>query len=234
MDCDASRNPSGCYWTAGAQFWNCARDAGVSSHPSTLTRVVVLMLVVSVVGLMVGSEVSERHRQALDLNRQTVYLDALIQNSPLGIVALDRQEAVQLSNPAFSRLFQYDEHELASIDIAGISGLGEEAADFRKLIPDIFAGNATHKTLRYRRKDGQILDLAFHGVPLLVEETVRGAYLIYEDITAQTRASEAQRQHAEVLARLVKELELRTRQMTTLNEWDLCSRQAGQFRKPVQ
>jgi PAS domain-containing protein len=86
--------------------------------PDTLTRVVVLMLVVSVVGLMVGSEVSERHRQALDLNRQTVYLDALIQNSPLGIVVLDRQEAVQLSNPAFSRLFQYDEHELASIDIS--------------------------------------------------------------------------------------------------------------------
>lgn len=186
--------------------------------PDTLTRVVVLMLVVSVVGLMVGSEVSERHRQALDLNRQTVYLDALIQNSPLGIVVLDRQEAVQLSNPAFSRLFQYDEHELASIDIAGISGLGEEAADFRKLIPDIFAGNATHKTLRYRRKDGQILNLAFHGVPLLVKGAVRGAYLIYEDITAQTRASEAQRQHTEVLGRLVKELELRTRQMTTLNE----------------
>jgi hypothetical protein len=43
------------------------------------------------VGLMVGSEVSERQPQALDLNRETVYLDALIQNSPLGIVVLDRR-----------------------------------------------------------------------------------------------------------------------------------------------
>ncbi len=186
--------------------------------PDTLTRVVVLMLVVSVVGLMVGSEVSERHRQALDLNRQTIYLDALIKNSPLGIVVVDRQGAVQVSNPAFSRLFQYDEHEFVSIDIAGITGPGDRAADFRQLIPDIFGGNATHKTVRYQRKDGQTLDLAFHGVPLLVKGAVRGAYLLYEDISAQTRASEAQRQHAEVLGRLVKELELRTRQMTTLNE----------------
>ena len=47
---------------------------------------------------------------------------------------------------------------------------------------------------------------------------MRGAYLIYEDISEQIKASEAQRQHAESLNQLVKELELRTKQMTSLNE----------------
>ena len=51
-----------------------------------------------------------------------------------------------------------------------------------------------------------------------VSGEVRGAYLIYEDVSEQTRASEAQRQHAESLDRLVKELELRTKQTTSLNE----------------
>jgi diguanylate cyclase (GGDEF)-like protein/PAS domain S-box-containing protein len=181
-------------------------------------KVALLMLVLSAVGLIVGSEVSERHRLAIDLNEQTTYLDSLIQNSPLGIVVLDRQGSVELANSAFERLFQYDRHELTSIDIARMGITADEATHSAELIPQIFEGNAFHRTVRQRRKDGQILDLALHGVPLLLSGEVRGAYLIYEDVSEQTRAGEAQRQHAESLDRLVKELELRTRQMTSLNE----------------
>jgi diguanylate cyclase (GGDEF)-like protein/PAS domain S-box-containing protein len=181
-------------------------------------KVALLMLVLSAVGLIVGSEVSERHRLALDLNEQTTYLDSLIQNSPLGIVVLDRQGGVDLANSAFEKLFQYDQRELASIDIASMGMPDDEATDSAQIIPQIFAGNALHRTVRQRRKDGEILNLALHGVPLLLNNEVRGAYLIYEDISEQIRANDAQRQHAESLDRLVKELELRTRQMTALNE----------------
>jgi len=181
-------------------------------------KVALLMLVLSAVGLIVGSEVSERHRLAIDLNEQTTYLDSLIQNSPLGIVVLDRQGSVELANSAFERLFQYNRQELTSIDIARMGIADHEATHSAELIPQIFAGNALHRTVRQRRKDGHILDLALHGVPLLVSGEVRGAYLIYEDVSEQTRASEAQKQHAESLDRLVKELELRTQQMTSLNE----------------
>ena len=181
-------------------------------------KVALLMLVLSAVGLIVGSEVSERHRLAIDLNKQTTYLDSLIQNSPLGIVVLDRQGSVELANSAFEKLFQYDRHELTSIDIARMGSPGEEGTDSALLIRQIFAGKALHKTVRQRRRDGKVLDLALHGVPLLVSGEVRGAYLIYEDVSEQIRAGEAQRQHAESLDRLVKELELRTRQTTLLNE----------------
>ena len=117
---------------------------------------------------------------------------------------------VELANSAFEKLFQYDRHELASLDIAKMGIPDDEATDSGQLIPQIFAGNALHRTVRQRRKDGQILDLALHGVPLLLNGEVRGAYLIYEDVSEQIRASEAQRQHAESLNQLVKELELRT------------------------
>src|SRR5229473_7157240 len=181
-------------------------------------KVALLMLVLSAVGLIVGSEVSERHRLALDLNEQTSYLDSLIQNSPLGIVVLDRKGRVELVNSAFERLFQYDRHELTSVDIAHMGIADDEATDSAQLISQIFAGNALHRTVRRRRKDGQILDLALHAVPLPVNGEIRGAYLIYEDVSQQIRASEAQQRHAELLDRLVKELELRTKQMTSLNE----------------
>jgi diguanylate cyclase (GGDEF)-like protein/PAS domain S-box-containing protein len=181
-------------------------------------KVALLMMVLSTVGLMVGSEVSERHRLTIALNKQTTYLDSLIQNSPLGIIVLDRQGAVELANSAFERLFQYDRHELASLDIGRMAITDDETSDSLQLVHQIFAGKAVHKTVRQRRKDGKILDLALHGVPLLVGGEVGGAYLIYEDISEQIRASEAQQQHAQSLDRLVKELELRTKQTTILND----------------
>jgi diguanylate cyclase (GGDEF)-like protein/PAS domain S-box-containing protein len=181
-------------------------------------KAAMLMLVLSAVGLIVGSEVSERHHLAIDLNRQTTYLDSLIRNSPLGIIVLDRQGAVELANPAFEELFQCDKHELASIDIGPTTILSDGDSDSTELIRQILDGNASHKTVRQRRKDGTILDLALHGVPLLVSGEIRGAYLIYEDVSEQTRAAEALRQHAESVTRLVKELEFRTKQTISLNE----------------
>ena len=185
---------------------------------AVFTKVALFMLVLSVVGLIVGSEVSERQRLAIDLNEQTTYLDSLIQNSPLGIVVLDRQGSVELANVAFGKLFQYSRLELSSIAIGSIGMLDNEGTDSMPLISQIFAGEAMHRTVRQRRKDGHILDLALHGVPLLINGDVRGAYLIYEDISERIRAGEAQEQHAESLDRLVRELGLRTEQMTSLNE----------------
>jgi len=188
--------------------------------PTTVVfnKAALLMLVLSAVGLIVGSEVSERHRLVIDLNRQTTYLESLIQNSPLGILVLDREGAVELANPAFEELFQCDKHELTSIDIAAMGIPDDEASDSAQLIRQILAGNAEHKTVRQRRKDGKILDLDLHGVPLLVRDEVRGAYLIYEDVSEQARAAEAQRRNTQSLDRLVKELEVRTQQTTSLNE----------------
>jgi diguanylate cyclase (GGDEF)-like protein/PAS domain S-box-containing protein len=176
------------------------------------------MLVMSAVGLIVGSEVSERQRLAIHLNEQTTYLDSLIQNSPLGIVVLDPKGHVELTNSAFEELFQYDRYELAAMDFGNMGAPDGDTTDSARLIPQIFAGNALRRTVRQRRKDGQLLHLALHGVPLQLNGEVRGAYLIYQDVSEQVRTAEAQHQHAESLDQLVKELELRTKQMTALNE----------------
>jgi diguanylate cyclase (GGDEF)-like protein/PAS domain S-box-containing protein len=186
--------------------------------PVVFTKVALLMLVLSAVGLIVASEVSERHRIAIDLNRQSTYLNSLIQNSPFGIVVLDRQGHVELANSAFQKLFQFDREELASIIASRMRMPDAEATESLEVISQVFDGEAVHRTVRHERKDGQTLDLGLHGVPLLVGGEVVGAYLIYEDISEQTRASEAQRQHAEQLNRLVQELKLRTKQTTLLNE----------------
>src|SRR5207248_6784337 len=113
-------------------------------------------------------------RLEIDLNEQTTYLDSLIQNCPLGIAVLNREGGVDLANSAFENLFQYNRHELTSVDIGRMGIPEDEGTDSAQLIPQIFAGKALHRTVRQQRKDGKRLDLALHGVPLLVNDEVKG------------------------------------------------------------
>lgn len=178
-------------------------------------RVAPFMLIVSAAGLVVGSEVSERHRLAINLHEKTSYLDSLIQNSPLGIAVLDPEAKINFANPAFEKLFQCRWNDLPSIDFGAV---GSDGASTEKVIAQILAGETSYRTVRQARRDGKMLDLAVHGVPLLLSGQVKGAYLIYEDVSEQIRTNEAQRQHAQSLDKLVQELELRTQQMTHLSE----------------
>jgi diguanylate cyclase (GGDEF)-like protein/PAS domain S-box-containing protein len=182
------------------------------------SKIGLLMLVISGVGLIVGSAVSERHRIALDLQEQTVHLNSLIENSPFGIVVLDQLGRVDLTNAAFDTLFRFARGELVGSDLGRIFVPDDAWTESTLSIEKIIAGETLQTTAKRRRKDGQILDLEVHAVPLLVAGRVQGSYMIYKDISEQIRASEAERQHAQVLNELVTELQLRTKQMTLLSE----------------
>ncbi len=181
-------------------------------------KIGLLMLVVSGVGLIVGSAVSERHRIALDLQDQTIQLNSLIENSPFGIVVLDQEGCVESTNAAFDQLFRFTHGELTGSDLGSILVPDAASTGSTLSIEKVIAGETLRTTARRRRKDGQILDLEVHAVPLVVAGRMCGSYMIYKDISEQIRASEAEREHAKVLNELVAELQLRTKQMTLLSE----------------
>jgi diguanylate cyclase (GGDEF)-like protein/PAS domain S-box-containing protein len=181
-------------------------------------KIGLLMLVVSGVGLIVGSAVSERHRIALDLQEQTIHLNSLIENSPFGIVVLDQEGRVELTNPAFDQLFRFAHGELAGSSLDSIFVPDNAWNGSNLSIEKVIAGETLRTTAKRRRKDGQVLDLEVHAVPLVVAGRVRGSYMIYKDISEQIRATQAEREHAEVLNELVAELQLRTKQMALLSE----------------
>jgi len=188
------------------------------SGPKLLSQIGLLMLVLSAVGLIVGSAVTERHRIALELQEQTIYLNSLIQNSPLGIAVLDRQGRVELANAAFEKLFFYTQTELAGTALDTVLAAESGPTEPGQIAKRVFAGEAVQATVRRQRKDGKVLDLEVNAVPLMVNGRLRGAYTIYKDISEQIKASAAERKHAESLSELVKELQLRAHEMTLLNE----------------
>jgi|KBSMisStandDraft_5_1062788.scaffolds.fasta_scaffold01342_5 diguanylate cyclase (GGDEF)-like protein/PAS domain S-box-containing protein len=176
------------------------------------------MLVLSGIGLITGAAVSEQDRIARDLQEQTTHLNSLIENSPFGIVVLDRQGRVELINAAFEKLFLCSQAELAGRSLGTVFMADDLPADFEASVRRVIAGEARHMTVRRRRKDGRVLDLEVHALPLAVDGRVRGSYTIYKDISEHIRASQAERKHAEVLNQLLNELKRRTREMTLLSE----------------
>jgi len=187
-------------------------------EPAVLPTVGMLMLVVSFTGLLVGSAVSERHRMGRELREQTDYLNSLIENTPLGIVALDKDGRVELCNDAFERLFQFGRKDLIGNELDSLISPIDATLGAGEFTAQLASGQPVHVSTRRLRKDGKLIDVELNAVSLLQAGEVRGAYAIYKDISDQVRAAAQAEEHAASLHRLVEELRLQTSQMTLLSE----------------
>jgi two-component system, NarL family, sensor kinase len=146
---------------------------------------------------MQGSEYLQAHLGASsfqdDSGCSSIYLQALIENSPIAIVVLDSFHRYALCNPAFQRLFKYSPEELAAStldDLISTPRFAEEAARLTRLV---MQGTHTHCVTQRRQKNGMIVDVEVYGVPLIVNGQVMGVYGLYQDITERNRSIHASR-----------------------------------------
>src|SRR5437016_4069115 len=94
----------------------------------------------------------------------------------------------------------------------------DEIDQMRELSAQVFAGQPVHDTVRHFRRDGKFLEIEINAVPLRRGGRVQGAYAIYNDVSERAKAEEEAKKHADSLKRWVEELQLRTTQMSLLNE----------------
>jgi diguanylate cyclase (GGDEF)-like protein/PAS domain S-box-containing protein len=168
---------------------------------------------------------------AKQLSERTNFLNSLIENNPLGIVVHNREGRVQLCNEAFANLFLYSREEIVGHILDPLILQPDDIGQAKVLTTRATSGNSVHETVNRRRKDGKTLDLDLYTVTISLDGQTDGAYAIYKDISEQVKAAALARDHSESLNRLVNELQLRTAQMTLLNEMgDLlqCSATTGE------
>jgi PAS domain S-box-containing protein len=162
--------------------------------------------VVAHLGVM--NDITDRKRAEKNLEERTAYLNALIEKSPLAIVVVDSNECVQMCNPAFERLFQYPLEEIRGFPLNELIAppeLQAEAGNFRKNSAE---GDTVMGITRRRRKDGTLVDVEIHGVPLMAQGGYAGTYGLYQDITERKKAeSEMQKakEAAEAASRIKSE-----------------------------
>lgn len=141
--------------------------------------------------LGIDRDITERKRMEEALYETNQMLQAVIQASPLAIIALDLPGNVTLWNPAAERIFGWSEHEVLGYPnpIVPEDQRDEfQAKHARTLQGAIF----TELELQRRRKDGSLIDVSISSGPLrAVDGTIRGSMGVIVDITERKRMEEA-------------------------------------------
>jgi diguanylate cyclase (GGDEF)-like protein/PAS domain S-box-containing protein len=151
--------------------------------------------------IVLANDVTEREGDRHRAAERTAYLDALVENSPLAVVALDPDQRIEVCNPAFERLFLFRRDEIVGKKIDDlICPRGEDGQNEGiKITREVLQGKPVHSTAVRLRKDGTPVTVELHGVPLIVEGRLAGVYAIYQDITQRHRAEEETRRSLSIL-----------------------------------
>ena len=144
----------------------------------------------------IARDVTERKQAEEELRVLTETLKALVEASPLAIVAIDRQSRVTLWSPAAERTFGWKEEEVLGrpMPIVPDDKLDEHVSlRERALSGERFTG------IESRRRDnaGALLDLRISAAPLRdAHGAIQGVAQFYEDINDWKRAERAIRRLA--------------------------------------
>ncbi len=118
-------------------------------------------------------------------------LQALFEDSPVATVALDARHRVVMCNSAFEKLYRFSPDELMASDLDDLITGPNMRNEASTLSRAVLRGEKVHRVTQRCRRDGIILDVEIHGLPLIVEGTITGVVALYQDMTERNRAQTA-------------------------------------------
>ena len=136
-------------------------------------------------------EINERRQVEASLEERKSFLNSVIENSPVGIVAMGIDGAVRMCNPAFEKLFQYRQEDYLGRSINGALAPPGRFGEIETNLKNVREGRATHIVTRRRRRDGTLVDVEAFAVPLITDKVISGVLVLYQDITDRKRSEEA-------------------------------------------
>jgi len=142
-------------------------------------------------------EVADRTRAEQELDERKRFLNSLIENIPLAIVATSADDKVQMCNPAFETLFRYSQQAVLGQPLIGLLTNPELRTEAESNIDVLRQGTSVHVVTRRCRSDGSLVDVEAYAVPLGLEHQRTGALMLYQDITERKFAEEAMHQARE-------------------------------------
>jgi two-component system sensor histidine kinase/response regulator len=143
------------------------------------------------------NEVAERNQAQRSLEERTAFLNSLIENSPVGIVAIGADDCVKMCNPAFENIFRFRQQEILGRSLPELLAPPDLLDESNTNKKELGRGETGHIVTRRSRSDGTSVDVEAYSVPLFSGGIQTGAVLLYMDITERKIAEDALRQAKE-------------------------------------
>lgn len=147
-------------------------------------------------------DITERVRAENELRSQKEYSEALVQNSPVAIIATDLQARVVSWNPAAEELYQYTAEEAIGQNIDQLIASGEMHSEATDYTDQVWQEGMLRAVTKRSRKDGSLVDVELLALPVKVAGEHVGLIAIYHDISELKRAEDAlieQKQYLEAV-----------------------------------
>ncbi len=119
---------------------------------------------------------------------QKQYFAELVSNSPVAIVTLDVQHNVVSCNPAFEKMYGYQEAEVVGRKLDDFITTETTRSEAVGYTEQALASRPVQVISQRRRKDGSLVDVEVLGVPVVVNGRRVGLMALYHDITELLRA----------------------------------------------
>jgi two-component system, NarL family, sensor kinase len=116
------------------------------------------------------------------------YFLELLRNCPVAVLVLNPQHKVQYCNEAFEKLFQYTESEVLSDDLQEKIATNELAPEAIEIWRRVLTGESVYAATQRRRKDGTVVDVELHGIPIVADGTLVGVFAFYHDVSQRKGA----------------------------------------------
>ncbi|MCU0286882.1 MAG: PAS domain S-box protein, partial [Acidobacteria bacterium] len=135
-------------------------------------------------------EINGHQKAEESLRRDQEFLLQLFENSPFGIVVMDSQNKILNVNHKFEAIFQYSLDDILGKSIDDIIVPIHLIEEANSLSARTISGETVQYETMRKRKDGQLIDILLHGVPIYLENDRVGIYGMYLDITEQKQTQE--------------------------------------------
>ncbi len=137
--------------------------------------------------------------------------ELLVRNNPVAFAHLDLDDNITSCNPAFERLYGYEEAEVKGRNLDELVTSAETLAEARANTKRAaLSGGAFAGTGRRRRKDGSVVDVEIFTIPVTVGGERVGLMALYHDVSellaARREAEEANETKSRFLASTSHEL----------------------------
>lgn len=121
--------------------------------------------------------------EALEIQRE--FFRQLFENSPIGIVILDKNDNIIDVNHAFENLFYFNRDEVKGLSLNQLIVPPDKKSEGLNLSNKVLNDEIVITETQRMRKDGTLIDVLVIGYPILYKGERVGIFGMYKDITEQ-------------------------------------------------